>query len=265
MIMWHGMKAALWMETLKMKHSRVFTGSIYFFIFIGIMMGLLMFLGMHPEIASRSSTMNIKTSFLAGSDWNAYFNILLQVILTVAVIGFGFITSWVFGREFTNQVIKDLLVLPVSRSMIVSSKLIVLCGWCLMLSVVVLFSAIITGFLIRIPGWETAAFLMFLKSYMICTIFNIFLITPVAFVASAGRGYMLPISFVILIMILTQFIFLGIPSLSSWFPWALPALISKVAGALMPKAGLVSYLLFGIFVVAGLWGTIRYWKCADHH
>jgi ABC-2 type transport system permease protein len=253
------------METLKMNRSRVFLASIYFFLFIGIMMGLLMFLGMHPEIANRSSTISMKTGFLSGSDWGAYFDLLLQVVLTVVVIGSGIITSWDFGREFTDKVIKDLLVMPLPRGMIVVSKLIVLSGWSLMLSIIVLLAAIITGLFIQLPGWNTTAFCHFLQTYLICSLLNIFLITPVAFVASAGRGYILPISFVILIMILTQIIFLGIPSFSYWFPWALPALVSKVAGQAMPQAGFPSYLLYGMLVAGGLLGTVWWWKHADHH
>ena len=71
-----GLKAALWMEILKVRRTKIFPVSIYFFIFIGIMMGMLMFLSMHPEIANRSSTVNMKTSLLGGSDWNSFFGLL---------------------------------------------------------------------------------------------------------------------------------------------------------------------------------------------
>lgn len=258
------MQAALWMEFLKVRRTKIFPISIYFFVFIGIMMGLLMYASMHPEIANRSSTISAKTSFLGGSDWAAFYDLLIQLVLTIGVIGSGVITSWCFGREFSDRAVKDLLALPVRRSTIVISKFVILFFWSLLLSLIILGSAILTGLVVGIPDWNQGVLFPFLGLYMVCAILNAMLITPVAFVASAGRGYMLPISFVILIMILTQLLFVGVPALSFWFPWALPALYSGVAGEAMPQPGFLSYSIYGFTVVAGLLGTTAWWRFADH-
>jgi len=258
------LRATLWMETLKVRRTKIFSISIYFFLFIGIMMGMFMFLSMHPELASRSSTVQMKTSFVGGSDWKAFYNLLLQIILTVGVIGSGIITSWVFGREFSDRALKDILAIPIHRSTIVLSKLIILVAWSILLGIAVLVAAMLTGFAIRLPDWTSVEFFPFLKMYLICMILNILLITPVAFVASAGRGYILPISFVILIMILTQLLFVGLPGLSPWFPWALPGLVSGVAGLMVPAPGAASYLLYTITVIGGIFGTMAWWRFADH-
>jgi len=257
-------QAVVWVEILKVRRAKIFPISLYFFLFIGIMMGMLMFVAMHPEIASRSSTIKMKTSFLGGSDWKSYYALLMQLILVIPVIGSGIITSWCFGREFSDRVLKDILALPVRRSSIVLSKLIVLFFWSLLLSVVMLVASLLTGLAIGLPGEAAGALWPFLSMYMLCTILNTLLITPVAFIASAGRGYMLPISFVILIMILTQLLFVGLPALAFWFPWALPALFSGVAGETVPAPGLFSYLLYGLTVLAGLFGTMAWWRYADH-
>jgi ABC-2 type transport system permease protein len=257
------MQTALWMEVLKVRKSAVFKISLYFFLFMGIMMGMLMYLTLHPEVASRSSTLDLKTSFLGGSSWMAFFSLLKQLALTIGVIGSGIITSWTFGREFGDRVIKDLLALPVSRSTIVLSKLIVLFFWSILLMAVTLIAALVTGALIHLPGWSEAELLPFLKAYAGCAILNTLLITPVAFVASAGRGYMLPISFVILIMIMTQLLFVGIPGLSVWFPWALPALWAGIAGPLAPHARLISWLLYGGVILGGTLGTLLWWRYGD--
>ncbi len=255
---------ALWIEVLKVRRTKIFPISLIFFIFIGVMMGLLMFASQHPEIVSRSATLSVKTSFLGEFSWTAFNNLLIQIILTVGVIGFGIITSWVFGREFSDRVVKDLLALPVPRFTIILAKLIVLFFWSLILSVMVLLAAVLTGLAVHIPGWTAVAWLPFLGTYMVCTVLNVMLITPVAFVASSGRGYLLPISFIILIMIITQLLFVGIPGAAFWFPWALPALVSGVAGTGIPQPGFVSYLIYGLTVLAGLFGTIVWWQYADH-
>ena len=257
-------RAALWMEILKVRRSNIFLVSILFFIFIGIMMGLLMFVSQHPEIASRSATISVKTSFLGESSWASYFNLLMRIILTVGVIGFGIITSWNFGREFSDRVVKDLLALPVPRFTIVVSKLIILFTWSILLAIILLITAILTGLVVGIPEWIEGTLVPFTRSFMICAVLNTLLITPVAFVASAGRGYLLPIGFVILIMILTQLLFVGLPGLAGWFPWAFPALVSGVAGDAIPKPGLASGIIYSLTVVAGALGTITWWQYADH-
>lgn len=258
------LQATLWVELLKVRRSKIFFISIYLFLFIGIMMGLLMYLSMHPEIANRSSTIRMKTSFLGGSDWDTFYELMLQIVLTLGVIGSGIVTSWCFGREFSDRVIKDILALPVRRSTIVASKLIVLLAWSIILSVTVLLAALLTGLATGIPDWSSDKFFSFLKIYLVCTLLNSLLITPVAFVASGGRGTMLPIGFVILILILTQLLFVGLPGALFWFPWALPALFSGVAGIPIRSPGFVSYLIYIITVLAGLFGTMAWWRFADH-
>lgn len=133
----------------------------------------------------------------------------------------------------------------------------------MILSVVALFSAIITGLLVHIPGWMEVSLYAFLLKYFICAFLNTLLVTPVALIASIGRGYILPIGFVILIMIITQLMFLGIPGLSFYFPWALPALFSKVAGEAVPPPGIISYLIYLATVLLGLFSTIYWWRFAD--
>ncbi len=127
-----------------------------------------------------------------------------------------------------------------------------------------LIAAMLTGLIVKIPGWSEVALFPFLSTYFICAILNALLITPVAFVASIGRGYMLPISFVILILILTQLIFVGLPALSFYFPWAIPALYSGVAGDAVPSPGFISYLIYSFTVLAGIFGTSGWWRYADH-
>lgn len=256
--------AAIDTEILKVLRSRIFPVSIWFFLFIGIMMGLLMYVSRHPEIAGRSSTISAKTSFLEGNDWPAFFDLMIQMVLTIGVIGSGIVTGWMFGREFSDRVVKDLLALPVHRSLIVLSKLVLLQAWAILLSLAMLASAMLTGLLTGLEGWDTSLFRSFLADYLVCTLLNALLITPVAFIASAGRGYLLPISFVILIMIFTQILFVGLPAATPWFPWALPALFSGVAGESLPAPGLLSYLIYSVTVIAGLAGTIAWWRYADH-
>ncbi|WP_394697887.1 ABC transporter permease [uncultured Methanomethylovorans sp.] len=59
--------------------------------------------------------------------WNSSkFKLSTEIILTLGTIGFGIISSWIFGREYSDRVIQDLLALPVPRSTIVLSNFVVI-------------------------------------------------------------------------------------------------------------------------------------------
>jgi ABC-2 type transport system permease protein len=85
----------------------------------------------------------------------------------------------------------------------------------------------------------------------------------VVFMASLGRGYLLPIAFIILIMIITQLMFVAIPGLTIYFPWAFPALLCGVAGPGAPPAEFISYIIYSLMVLAGMLATIFWWQYAD--
>ena len=83
------------------------------------------------------------------------------------------------------------------------------------------------------------AFFVFMSTALLTLILS----TPIAFFASIGRGYLLPIGFIILIIILTQLIMVVLPGLAPYIPWAIPALFCGAAGPSGPQIGAVSYLI----------------------
>ena len=176
-----GLAASLWAECRKVRNSTILTITLVFFAFIGLMLGLMMFVVHHPELAGRSATLSAKTSMLGNGDWSSFLNLLIQVILALGPIGFGMVTSWVFGREYADRVIKDLFALPVSRITIVISKFMIILIWCVLLSLTLFISGLLIGLAINIPGWSAmtvqSSFIIFFKS----SILTVMLCTPVAF------------------------------------------------------------------------------------
>jgi ABC-2 type transport system permease protein len=156
-----------------------------------------------------------------------------------------------------------MLALPVSRTTIVLAKFIVLSLWCLVLSLVLFLIGILAGLAVSLNGWSGDSFREFTKVFTCSSLLTIVLCTPVAFVASAGRGYLLSIGFTILTLIITQLIFLGLPSITPWFPWAVPALYSRVAGPDLWPPGMTGYLSLFITSFFALSGTILWWNRAD--
>ena len=258
-----GISASVWAEGLKVRKSKIFIITIVFFAFIALMMGLMMFVAQHPELAGRSAALSAKTSVLGKGDWPSFLNLLLQVILALGPIGFGMVASWVFGREYADRVVKDLFALPVSRITIVFSKFVVILIWCALLTLTLFLFGFLIGLAIRIPGWSSAvvlhSFLLFINS----SFFTLLLCTPVAFLACFSRGYLLPVGFAILTLILTNFIAIGLPNIMPYFPWAVPALYTGIAGSELPQAGAVSYFILILTCIMGFIGTAAWWRFAD--
>jgi ABC-2 type transport system permease protein len=109
---------------------------------------------------------------------------------------FGFITSWVFGREYSDHTAKDLLALPVSRSSIVSAKFMMIAIWCVFLTFVIFAFEILAGVAVQMPGLTHELFFSQRPCIHRRVFTHIITVHSGSFFASLGRGYLAPIGFV---------------------------------------------------------------------
>ena len=255
--------ASLSVELLKIQRSKVFWLTILVSLFIPVMCGIMMWIIMNPESAMNLNLLRAKAYMLAGkADWQTFFTMLFMMVAMGGIIIFGFVTSWVFGREYADRTIKDILALPASRTTIVISKFIVVLLWCSLLSIIIFIIGIISGFAVGLPGWSLSSLLFAGKVYIITASLTVLLCPPVGFFASASRGYLLPLGFIILMILVGQFItHLG---WGAYFPWTIPAIYSGIAGpAEASLIGFISGIIMLFTAVIGLAGTIIWWQLAD--
>ncbi|MFX0086774.1 MAG: ABC transporter permease [Candidatus Hodarchaeota archaeon] len=257
-----GLVTACWAESLKIRRSKISLITILACLFMIMMMGLMMFISKNPDLARKFGLLGTKASLLdINADWITYFGLLNMVIAMAGLIGFAFITSWVFGREFSDHTITDLLALPVSRMSIVLSKFMVVGIWCVLLSLISIILGFLSGGIINLAGWSNEIIFQGVFTFIITSLLTILLCTPVAFLASYSRGYLAPISFVIFTVIIAQFV--SILGYAPYFPWAIPALYSGAAGESV-QLGAISYIIIFLTSISGLIGTIAWWNIADH-
>lgn len=257
------LNATLVSEFMKLRRSKILWITILLFIFIPFMMSLMFLLQKHPEISQKLGIIGTKASMLrlGKADWPTYLGFLTQVMAGIGLMGFGFVSSWVFGREYADRTIKDILALPVLRTYIVVAKLIVVATWCLMLILVFFISGIAFGQLINISGWVSEIIVEYAMTFLITSVLTILLCTPVAFFASYSRGYLLPMGFVVLTLIMANFI--GLIGLGPYFPWAIPGLYSVPSGTEGMQLNGISYIILLFTSILGLSGTIAWWRFAD--
>lgn len=253
---------ALKAELLKNKHSNIGWVTFVAFALAPVMGGVFMLIMRNPEALAKAGTLSTKAKAMNfTADWNSYFGILTQAIGVGGVMIFGFVASWLFGREYTEGTLKDLLALPTSRAKIVNAKFVVYLFWCLALVVSNLLIALLLGTILQISAPEPSTIPLYLTNYGLTTILTIALGPPIAFFASWGKGYLAPLGFVALTLVLSQIV--AATGYGYYFPWAIPGLFSGAGGEFKAQLNLMSYAIVFLTGLAGYGATVAYWKFAD--
>src|SRR5512138_3783324 len=151
--------SALWAETLKMVRSKVPLFTAIGFGMMPLAGGLFMIILKDPEAAKSLGLITTKAQLLTGTaDWISFFGFMAQAVAAGGMILFSIITIWVFGREFSDRTVKELLALPTARETIVTAKFIVIAIWSLLITLLIFGIGIIVGTLVVIPGWSIELF-----------------------------------------------------------------------------------------------------------
>jgi ABC-2 type transport system permease protein len=256
------LSAALWTEQLKARRARMPLLTLAGLSLAPLMGALFMKILLDPAWATRFGALTTKAQASAAQgDWPTYFGLLSQALAVGGSIIFSLVVIWLFGREYSDHTAKDLLALPTPRATLVTAKLLLAVVWCVVLTLWVYLLGLALGALIDLPGWSTHGWLHATAVYAATAALAIALMLPLAWAASAGRGYLPAIGVTILLFFLSQS--LSVLGLGPWFPWAAPALLSGAAGPQAQDLGAGTYLLVTVTVVAGITGVIWWWRTAD--
>jgi ABC-2 type transport system permease protein len=254
--------SATWAETLKARRSKVPWLAALGFTLAPLMDGLFMFIMKNPERAREMGLLSTKAQLaMSTAEWVTFFSVLTQAIAIGGVIVFSIVTAWVFGREFSDHTAKDLMALPVSREKIVVAKLIVISVWGFLVAIWVYLVGLFIGFLVDIPGWTAQLAWQSFIDVLATATMTLLLMTPVAFIASMGRGYLPPLGWAVLTIFFSQIV--AATGWGDWFPWSVPALFSGVVGPRSEQLGTHSYVLVILAGIIGLVATFWWWLNAD--
>jgi ABC-2 type transport system permease protein len=254
--------SSLWAEMLKARRSKVPLLASIGFTLAPLMDGLFMFIMKNPERAREMGLLSTKAQLaMSTAEWATFFSVLSQAIAIGGVIVFSIVTAWVFGREFSDHTAKDLMALPVSREKIVIAKLIVISVWVFIVVIWIYLVGLVIGYLVDIPGWTTELAWQSFTDVLATAGMTLLLMTPVAFIASMGRGYLPPLGWAVLTIFFSQIV--AATGWGDWFPWSVPALFSGVVGPRAEQLGPHSYILVILAGIIGLVATFWWWLNAD--
>jgi ABC-2 type transport system permease protein len=257
---------ALWVELQKVRRSKTLWITALGFFLVVFICGLFMYILKDPEQARHLGILGAKAQIFGGSaDWPSFFNLTLLMVSLGGLIIFGFIFVWIFGREFGDKTVYDMLALPTSRVTIVIAKVITAAYWSVALILLVFILMLGIGTILQLPGWSGPTVWNGLEHMLITGLLTVILCITFALVASFTRGYLPAVGCVFLVLILGQVITqLGN---GPYFPWTVPMLYSGAAETLTGKVaaplGLISYILVGVVSVASLILTSAWWRYAD--
>jgi ABC-2 type transport system permease protein len=258
----HNLAQAIWVEALKARRSTLPLFTALGFALAPLAGSFFMIVLRDPVLAQQARLISDKAQIVAGqADWPTYLGLLAQATAIGGLLLFSLITSWVFGREAVDRTGKDLLALPTGRAAIVAAKFVVICLWSALLALLILLMGLGLGTGIGLPPVAMSVLWSGVGRVAITTGLTIALVPPIAFFASAGRGYLPPVGIALLTMILAQVI--AAAGWGDYFPWSVPALYSGVAGGQAAQLGGVSFALVILTGIAGIIGTFLWWGWAD--
>ena len=248
---------AVWVEMLKARRSRMPLLTALGFALFPLGGGFFMIILKDPELARRVGLISAKAQITMGSaDWKTYPEFLTLGTAIGGILLFSLIGSWVFGREYADRTVKDLLALPTARSTIVLAKFVVIAGWSATLSAMIFPLALAVGTAVGLPPVPAQVILQGGVTLAITAILAIAVVTPIIFFASAGHGYLPPVGVAILAVGLAQVA--GIIGYGEYFPWAIPGVYAQVG-----SLGTISYGMVLLTSMAGIAATLLWWELAD--
>lgn len=253
---------ALQAELIKTKYSNTLWWTFIAFALAPLMGGAFIMIIQDPEAVAQGGGLVAKAKAMKiEANWKSYIDLLTQSVGVGGVLAFGFVASWLFGREYSDGTAKDLLALPTSRTKILNAKFIIYIIWCVALVVSNLLIGLLIGTILQLPTTETNVLFPLLADYFITTFLSILIGVPIAFFALLGKGYLAPLGFVALTLVLAQVI--AAIGYGSYFPWSIPGLYSGAGGAYKMLLDKYSYSILILTCIAGYFTTITYWKTAD--
>jgi ABC-2 type transport system permease protein len=146
---------------------------------------------------------------------------------------------------------------PVRRSSILLAKFIVMAVWSALLTLAIFAAGMLVGILLRLPGGSIDAVLRGAVTAAAAGLMVILVVTPFAFFASIGRGYLLPIALAMVALLFANLVI--VIGRGEYYPWAIPMLYAEGKAHLPPVS-------FAIVFLTGLLGWVAtdyWWKHAD--
>jgi ABC-2 type transport system permease protein len=251
----------IWIESRKALKSRIPLWTLLGSLFIPLAIAFLIFVARNPELSKKLGLIGAKANLVAyaATDWQAFIGFIGLFIAAGGFFLSVLIVSWVFGREFMDGTLKDMLAVPVRRLNIVLAKYILAAVWSAALTLVMILVGLVMGAVIQMPGASVGVIVQGCLLAGMTGVLTMLVVTPFAFLASAGRGYLLPMSIAALTLMMANLV--ALTGRGEYFPWAVPGIFAQ-GKTLLPA---ISYWIVFFTGAGGMAATYGWWMNADQN
>ncbi|GAA4516850.1 ABC transporter permease [Brevibacterium yomogidense] len=247
------MIAAIRVEALKLTRSLV--GVVATLAVVGGMFALLG--GIVWGIAGGNAELIAQAGPAAALDWEGLLAGAAQITAVVAVLCFGIVLAWIFGREFTDGTITGLFALPISRGRIALAKLAVYAVWASLVSVALALGVLILGLLFGYGPPSGDAWAALGRLWALAML-SAAIAIPVAWVATVARSVLAAVGSTLALVVIAQ---VGaLIGAGGWMPLAAPALWAMSGGAAVTPVQLAltgACALASVLVVWTAWVRLQ--------
>lgn len=212
--------------------------------------------------AGGESQLSVKAAALiTRPGWPGYLDVVGQILTVAVLLGGGVVTSWVFGREFVQGTVTGLFATATPRWQVAAAKLAAVIAALVSICLVGVLLAIALGPLAGLPRPDAAVWPA-AGRVLTGALLMALLTTPLAWVASARRGYLPAIGALLGLIVVTQIVTAA--GAGGWFPYATPSLWLGMGGPAAAAAVTAPQLAAAVPVsAAGAAATIWWWRRAE--
>jgi bacitracin transport system permease protein len=231
----------LYAELLKLKRSNMFLVSI-----IGA--AVAPFMCFIADVAKRNERPDSPVNFgKFFSDTNFY------VLMLIGVMLYGVITAYLFNREYVENTLKNILTIPVSKTSLIVSKVILLFIWIMLLTIAAWALTLVFGLIGSFEDLTIIILIKALKEYLIGGTLLFLLAMPTIFVTLLFKDYVPTIIFTIAITMVN--VLISNSKYSGLYPWS--ATLAIATKTFRPEyAPIYSYISIFAVSIIGFIATI---------
>ncbi len=177
----------------------------------------------------------------------------------------GFVTAYVFGREYGDATIRAVLTLPVRREWFVLAKVMVLLAWMFGLAALSVAAHLGVAVLLRLDGFAWVYAVDSLRNSFVVTAVITATLPFVGWLSVVGRGYLAPMIFSAVAFTSGTLFLQG--SWVRWWPWSMPFAIEGVIwvpGDYKTKLVAGSWIVLATLFAAGITALIVHIDFTDN-
>lgn len=239
----------LYCEFLKLKRSKMFFISI-----LGAMVApIMVFAGL------------IKAKITVPDRVITYWDMLeqtnLYVLLLFGIIVYGVIAAYLFSREYTENTLKSMLTVPVSKEAFLVAKFLMLFVWMMILTAMAWISTLFLSVIGNAAELNTSVIMQSLKEYFLGAFLLYFTMSPFVFITLWLKNLASPI--IIVAAVVLGNVALANEDLAVLFPWSSPYLIASGDIAQYNYSIEIALAIILAVFFTGIFASFTYFKKQD--